>query len=35
MVNEYVLKIVFNDKTYGCDQAVDIVSRLFRLIKPL
>lgn len=32
MVNEEVLKIVLNDKTFGRDQAADIVGGLSRLI---
>lgn len=32
MVNEEVLKIVQNDKTFGRDQAADIVGGLSRLI---
>ena len=31
MVNEEVLKIVLNDKTFGRDQAADIVGGLSRL----
>lgn len=31
MVNEEVLKIVLNDKTFGCDTAADIVGGLARL----
>jgi hypothetical protein len=33
MVNEDVLKIVLNDKTFGRDQAADIVGGLSRLMK--
>ena len=33
MVNEEVLKIVLNDKTFGRDQAADIVGGLSRLIE--
>lgn len=33
MVNEDVLKIVLNDKTFGRDQAADIVGGLPRLMK--
>lgn len=33
MVNEDVLKIVLNDKTFGRDQAADIVGGLSRLIE--
>lgn len=33
MVNEEVLKIVLNDKTFGRDQAADIVGGLSRLMK--
>ena len=32
MVNEEVLKIVLNDKTFGRDQAADIVGGLARLL---
>ena len=32
MVNEEVLKIVLNDKTFGRDQAADIVGGLSRLV---
>lgn len=32
MVNEEVLKIVLNDKTFGQDQAADIVGGLSRLV---
>lgn len=32
MANEEVLKIVLNDKTFGRDQAADIVGGLSRLI---
>ena len=32
MVNEEVLKIVLNDKTFGRNQAADIVGGLSRLI---
>lgn len=32
MVNEEVLKIVLNDKTFGRDQAADIVGGLTRLM---
>lgn len=32
MVNEEILKIVLNDKTFGRDQAADIVGGLSRLI---
>lgn len=32
MVNEEALKIVLNDKTFGRDQAADIVGGLSRLI---
>lgn len=31
MINEEVLKIVLNDKTFGRDQAADIVGGLSRL----
>lgn len=31
MINEEVLKIVLNDKTFGRDQAADIVGGLTRL----
>lgn len=33
MINEEVLKIVLNDKTFGRDQAADIVGGLSRLIE--
>ena len=33
MVNEDILKIVLNDKTFGRDQAADIVGGLSRLMK--
>lgn len=32
MVNEEILKIVLNDKTFGRDQAADIVGGLTRLL---
>lgn len=32
MINEEVLKIVLNDKTFGRDQAADIVGGLSRLV---
>lgn len=32
MINEDVLKIVLNDKTFGRDQAADIVGGLSRLV---
>lgn len=32
MVNEEVLKIALNDKTFGRDQAADIVGGLSRLV---
>ena len=32
MVNEEVLKIVLNDKTFGRDQAADFVGGLSRLV---